>query len=814
MNHSEMSTERRLTKAGPSPEAAGISVAPAAPVLALRGCVAVGDLRRPRPCPGGGGAGPVPARTVRAFRSCRGRRNRRDERPGPSDGRIRWEPWPRIGATRAVSGIGPRMGQGGDSCRATALRPAGRNPDPEAAGGPHRPDTPARSPGIPPARPPGSGFRGSGGRLPGGVGELSERDGESSAERISGVPMRAVVCAVCLVGMLPMAGGAQAPESATELPATGRQEDPSVTGGPPVELVPDGIPAGALPETEDGGDDGVPPAFRVPRSGEGVRISDLPTARPGWTGVLDEDDGGLGWSMWDGTDAALAARLLVAVPDEMQSAAMRSLTRRLLLSRAATPARPPRREVVQLTPDGAPADTDTGETAHFFEERVHLLVRLADREGLELLARAAASAAVGTAAQERLLEARVLVGNPEQACAEVLERLAAQPSARLRMALVTCQIRQGARDAAHLSLQLLEGAFPADAPLPALALAVLDGTPLPEGTAFPDEDYLALALLASGGEPFVRRQNAAGLPVLRAIAEGPSGDPVRRIFAAEQTARAGALRDRGLAETYAAAAFTPEQLRSAGTEADAVHPVLGRALLFQAALQATTAIDRARFLRLLWDRADPDPGFAAMARATAPAAATVKPRPDLAWFSVAAARALLAGGRYAEAGDWIAMLAGSADLDFVLSGQLYALFPALALAGRPVPEPYEVFPREEVRATPPAAGPRADRAQSLSRLLVVLEAMDIPVPRGSWITLLDDTSVRTTATIPSAPARYQLRDAVAGKRVAETVLFVLSILGSGGPVGADPLTLNAAIRSLRAVGLVEDARAVALEAVI
>ncbi len=626
---------------------------------------------------------------------------------------------------------------------------------------------------------------------------------------VAGPRTRALCCALGFVWLLPVAAAAQTPEPGpemTELPAA---------GDAPIELVPEEVPATALPETEDrDGSEPVPPALRVPRPGEGVRVSDLPASRPGWTGVLGEDDGGLGWAMWDGTDAALAARLLDAIPDGIESAAMRSLTRRLLLSRAAAPVRPARREVVRLGPDGQPVDTDTEEVAHFLEERVRLLVRLADREGLELLAGVMTPDTVGARLAEQFIEARLLAGDAEKACAEVLERLAMRPSARLRMALVTCQVRQGARDAAHLTLQLLAGEVPAAAPLPALALAVLDGTPLPEGVAYPEEDYLALALLASGGESLARLQNAAGLAVLRAIAEGPSGPPVRRIFAAEQAARVGALREGGLAEQYAAVEFTPDQLRRAGTEADAAHPVLGRALLFQAALQATTAIDRARFLRLLWDRAVPDPGFAAMARVTAPVAATVRPRQDLAWFSVAAARALLAGGRYAEAENWVAMLAGSADLDFMLSGQIYSLFPALALAGRPVPEPFEVFPREDVRATLSAAGPPDDQADYLSRLLVVLEAMDIPVPRGSWAVLLNDTSVRTTATIPSAPARYQLRDAVAGRRTAETVLFVLSILGAAGPAGADPLTLNAAIRSLRAIGLVDDARAVALEAVI
>ena len=588
---------------------------------------------------------------------------------------------------------------------------------------------------------------------------------------------------------LPVAAAAQAPDSDVTVPAENPSGAPAAetsgaTDGSPIQLLPDRVADPAATDADAGEEEDVPPAFRVPELAEGVMVSDLPSARPGWIGALTESEGGLGWTMWEGTDAALAERLLAAVPAAMESPAMRSLTRRLLLSRAAAPERPPQREIVQLGPDGQPVDTDTGEVAHFLEERVHLLVQLADGEGLALLADVVAPDTVGAALDERVLEGLLLAGDTDLACPEVRRRLASRPTARLRMALTICLIRRGALDAAYLTLELLEDELPAP-PLTALAFAVLDDTPLPEGMSLPDDDYLALALLASGGESLVRHQNSAGLPVLRAIAEGASGDTVRRIYAAEQTARVGALRDGALVETYAAVEFTPDQLRSAGTEADALHPVLARALLFQAALKATTAIDRARFLRLLWDRADPEPGFT-YGQGDRPGRSDREARQDLAWFSVAAARALLAGGRYAEAEAWVAMLAGSADLDFMTSGQLYSLFPALALAGRPVPEPFEVFPREDVRATLPVTGPPADHADQLSRLLVVLEAMDVPVPRGSWMTLLDDAAVRTTATIPSAPARYQLRDAVTETRCGELLCWRSSVRRSGRAEPADP----------------------------
>jgi hypothetical protein len=55
--------------------------------------------------------------------------------------------------------------------------------------------------------------------------------------------------------------------------------------------------------------------------------------------------------------------------------------------------------------------------------------------------------------------------------------------------------------------------------------------------------------------------------------------------------------------------------------------------------------------------------------------------------------------------------------------------------------------------------------------------------------------------------------AVAG-RVAETIALAAQALGGEGPAGAAPQTLLAVFDALRAVGLDESARALALEAAI
>lgn len=592
-------------------------------------------------------------------------------------------------------------------------------------------------------------------------------------------------------------------ESTTAGPAIGE----AAPAGGPVPLVPGTAvetPAAPLPgpgETE------VPPAFHVPGPSAGVAVADLPDAQPDWIGVLGDAEGGLGSDMWEGTDAGLAGRLLTAMP-VAPSPAMRDLARRVLLSRAATPAPRADGALPALAPDGTPLAPAAGGPGDFLDVRIEKLVRLADGEGLARLVAAVPPELQGPDFALRAVEARLAAGDVDAACAEVRALLGEGAGVRLRQVLAACQLLLGAPEQARLTLQLLEGEVGAEDAFVRAALAAAEGVdaPLPEAGA----GLLLRTVIAAGG---TGDPDSADLASLRIAAERGLGSLAGRIAAAERAAAAGALPAAALARLYATADFADSGIRTPGEAVERLAPPEVRAWLFQAASGARTAVDRARFLRLLWDSSE-GPGFAALARATGAVAASVQPRADLGWFSAAAARALLAAGRHDEAERWVELLASAPDLDFAASGELYAFFPALAIAGRAVPEPYGVFPVGEAGAVLPPGDFGEDRAGQLARLLVALEAVGVPVPRGAWAGLLDEARLRVVGTIPSAPVRYQLRDAVAGGRTAETVLFVLVVLGSGGPAAADPLALNAAIRSLRAVGLEGPARAIALEAAL
>ncbi len=72
----------------------------------------------------------------------------------------------------------------------------------------------------------------------------------------------------------------------------------------------------------------------------------------------------------------------------------------------------------------------------------------------------------------------------------------------------------------------------------------------------------------------------------------------------------------------------------------------------------------------------------------------------------------------------------------------------------------------------------------------------------------------STRPMPNAALLYALREASEMRRLGETVLLVLLVLGEDGPAQSHPMALNAALSGLMQAGLEREARALAIEAAI
>lgn len=238
-----------------------------------------------------------------------------------------------------------------------------------------------------------------------------------------------------------------------------------------------------------------------------------------------------------------------------------------------------------------------------------------------------------------------------------------------------------------------------------------------------------------------------------------------------------------------------------------------------AEMQKTPAL-KAEVLAAALAAAHGEPVEIATARLHADAITQLEPTPDLAWFVPTAVRALLAAGRVEQAAPWIAALdglrGGWAIADQALLAPLVRVAqapsdPASAARIGPVLTKWRAYRSAQVEDHTGDL-PLLDRQHTL--LLGLLQALGEPIEAGAWEPVLLDAIVDTAPAMPDAAILRALEGAVANGRVGEAVALALIAIGPERPDAVHPEALFRAVAALKAVGLEDDARALALEALV
>ena len=545
---------------------------------------------------------------------------------------------------------------------------------------------------------------------------------------------------------------------------------------------------------------------------DAVSVSELPKIDAGWVGILSEEERSLGWNMWSGTDRNFAKVLIELLPVNAPSAAMRSLAKRLLLSRASQPEEASSKELSVIGPDGKPIKNQEID-ATFLALRFSKLARLGAGKELFTLSEAVPLEDMVDELAKEAISARLLSGETNEACEEVKNLAKRTNELHWRKILVVCQLIEGKRDAALLSLELLMAELESDDIFSSLIYSLADGYAPPEESNL-ESIYFEILIAVLPGEQLDKQRLRLSPSGKRIVALNSSHPWKLRVLLAEQAVSAGALESSVLGQLCNEYDFDENIFIKAATESKNMEGYMARALLYQASLRATSYIERARFLRLLLDRADKEDLFTAYSATILPILLTLEPRSDLIWFASSAARAGMAGGNYKVASEWLALLGKTADLDFEASGSLLRLLPLIAVSGQPLPKPFMSSQATDVWSGLPDTLSNKEKQIRASRLLVLLSAMGINIAEGAWKNLVNPEYIHTEESIPSSALRYQLINAAENNRVAEVVAISLIMLGSDGPSKSGLVSLNAVIRALRNIGLEDDARAIAVETAI
>lgn len=231
-----------------------------------------------------------------------------------------------------------------------------------------------------------------------------------------------------------------------------------------------------------------------------------------------------------------------------------------------------------------------------------------------------------------------------------------------------------------------------------------------------------------------------------------------------------------------------------------------RALAYRAVGSEPVASARAELLDATWRAASGRERFL-IANIFAQPFAELPIERGLIWAAPSAARALLAAGRPLPATRWFALL--GSDGSTRARGAIAGLVPLFALAGFGGSDAVPEFDADLMAAWRLAAVQEAGIQTRAESLLALLDGVGAALPDDAWAQWLEPPLSARSFALPPAPIWRGLERAANQRRLGETVLYVAHML-RGDPQAAHPEALLASLRALRAVGLEQESRAIAV----
>jgi hypothetical protein len=521
----------------------------------------------------------------------------------------------------------------------------------------------------------------------------------------------------------------------------------------------------------------------------GVISSRAPTV-----GTLSGADG-LGSEIWAGTSTTQAQILLNQIPVGAPSRAMGNLVRRLLL----TATRPP-------------ADARGGD--QIIELRLARALDAGLINAVPTLIDQATQLEGDPDIQILRAETILLRGGGMEACSNATsQRMESEVPFWMKLRAY-CFANQGLVPAARLTADLLYDTGDEDELFQALLERMTGNETISlDGLLDQPLGAIHLALMRDINiVPPVSRMDAQSLSIVRIMALDPGwyGEDglAFRLQAGEAAALAGALSSADLLGVYRdVAPFERDRRTEQLTAAARTNTANARALFAEALTVDTIPGTRAETLSAaLSPAAATDMGLP-YAAALGRAVRDMRPEEVLAWASHSFAIVTIADGDLAQAYDWFDIYSRSGKPD---SSRIQSLHAALAMAAPS--ERFAFWPDHALRWLE-----QADLGDyphhRLTAQLMWFESMGyaVPVEVRERLSIYENDLVGT----PPPPAVMgNLREAALAGRIGETVGYALVAIGPGGPRSAHPAALAEAIRALREVGLADDARALAAEAML
>jgi len=524
-------------------------------------------------------------------------------------------------------------------------------------------------------------------------------------------------------------------------------------------------------------------------SGPRVTVSGLGSINPDGAGLLTAGSGGFSTELWSRSPRTAVATRMTQLPSATSSPAMQNLTRRLLLTAA-----PPPRGV------SAPDE------ASFLGTRLKKIIANGWLDEAAMLA--AQSKRDDSIARQVSAEALLLQGRERDACSDATSLRQSENDPYWLKLRVYCYIVDDNMPAATLTLDVMRERGVEDEVFFDLAGALTGAGAVEKVEALPSPSGLALALLRRN-EISPPAALAAWLPATALLSE-QSADAEIRLTAAERAASAGLLSGEQLRTIYEAESFTPDQIDDPEEAAKKLPTARANALFHQAIAHRTLPAAKAAAFAAALQRADAQNKFALFAQVSASDARRLQPLPETAWLAPYITRVLLYTGQDKAAERWLMQLTSPTDGPTVNAMQIH-----LAIV-RPSTENVA-----RLQGALAWLGQNALKSGGAKTWLMDRATREVPLAEALGYIVPPDAqwavSANTAGVAPSGAsveALFALERASQEGRIGETVMNVLVALGPAGPTRAQGQTVVRAVKALAAVGLREEARAIAIESIL
>lgn len=560
----------------------------------------------------------------------------------------------------------------------------------------------------------------------------------------------------------------------------------------------------------------------------GIVEGQLAEIEPATLGLLEERTGGLPYHMWSGSNYERVVRVISNLPVATPSPTINELSELLILSSAAVPLRHhqvnPVVDPENKKTDGAYLDMDSFEAEPVYDNNSLLLarlMRLSETGKIDVFSDFLNALPQNLDLPE-LRELRVknalLSGDILSACNLAEDARAEEGATNWLKILTYCRAIDGDRSGVNFNISLLQETNEASASFVDFINDVLSwstGNPTLHRTSVvrPDIlDPLTIAMINT-------TKRELPFDVVETMPRLYLGSMTRRAdlsidFRAEVSELAalyGVMDGRVFSEVLEAMEFTDGERDSIFLLANSGLGARVDGLLINSAMSEQDRLRKAELISTAYERGLREKIYPALSSPLLDAVKTMTPSADLAFFAHDAGRIALYSGDWLTAKKWYDLLLSTASQEnFEANRSLISLWPLMLMSdnGGAIPANNEIINlwQQSLSQLP---GAEKQRRQDL--LFAMLDVFQYDVLTDSWA---DHSLDGYVSKMPNHVVWQEFLYSARAGRVGETLALGLMVLGDGWVDEVNVSVLSSVLSVFKSMGLEEEARSLAVEAMI